>query len=243
MLKKIVLGIVAVLVLAVAGTLGWMSIPFAYQQEETAAALRSDDKVHVIQDEFISFTPAQSTPDKGIVFYPGGKTSAATFAPLMRRFAEQGYLAVIVPMPFNTAFLGISKADQVVAAFPAVQHWVIAGHSLGGVAASEYVKNADLSRFKGLLLLASYPASDISQLAIAVKSISGSKDSQSTPQKINDNKPKLPSATDYVVLENANHWQFGSFAAEHTTEQGLISASEQAEQVFRQSLAFLQGIL
>jgi len=243
MLKKIMLSIVAVLVLAVAGTLGWMSVPFAYQHEATASALVSTEQVQVIQDEFISFAPVHSTPDKGILFYPGGKTSAATFAPLMRRFAEQGYLAVIVPMPFNTAFLGISKADQVVAAFPAVQHWVIAGHSLGGVAAVEYVKSADLSRFKGLLLLASYPASDISQLAIAVKSISGSQDSQSTPQKINDNKPKLPSATDYVVIDNANHWQFGSFAAEHSTEQGLISATDQAEQVFRQSLTFLQMVL
>lgn len=242
MLKKIVPGIAAVLVLAVAGTLGWMSIPFAYQQDETAAALVSTDQVQVTQGDFISFAPAHSTPDKGIVFYPGGKTKAETFAPLLRRFAEQGYLAVIVPMPFNTAFLGISKADEVVAAFPSVQQWVIAGHSLGGVAASEYVKTADLSRFKGLLLLASYPASDISQLGIAVKSISGSKDLQSTPEKINANKTKLPVNTNYVVIENANHWQFGSFAAEDEQQQGLLSPSEQAEQVFAQSLAFLQSL-
>ncbi|WP_337879442.1 alpha/beta hydrolase [Rheinheimera sp.] len=242
MLKKIVLGIVALLVLTIAGTLGWMSIPFAYQHEATAAALVSTDQVRVTQGDFISFEPAHSVPGKGILFYPGGKTSPETFAPLMRRFAGQGYLAVIVPMPFNTAFLGIGKADEVIAAYPAIRHWVIAGHSLGGVAAAEYVKTADPSRVEGLLLLASYPGSDISQLGIAVKSISGSKDSQSTPQKINDNKAKLPAATEYVVIENANHWQFGSFAAELSTEQGLISPAGQAEQVFNQSLAFLQRL-
>ncbi|MDF3125303.1 alpha/beta hydrolase [Rheinheimera sp. 1928-s] len=242
MLKKIVLAIVALLVVVVTGTLAWMSIPFAYHKDETATALISSDQVRVSQGDFISFQPVQTAPVKGILFYPGGKTSAETFAPLMRRFAEQGYLAVIVPMPFNTAFLGIDKADDVVAAYPAIQQWVIAGHSLGGVAAVEYVKTADLSRFKGLLLLASYPASDISQLGIAVKSISASKDLQSTPQKINDNKAKLPVNTDYVVIENANHWQFGSFAAEDEQQQGLLSPSEQAEQVFARSLAFLQAI-
>ncbi|WP_339719562.1 alpha/beta hydrolase [uncultured Paraglaciecola sp.] len=151
-------------------------------------------------------------------------------------------ITVIVPMPLNTAFLGINKADNVLAAFPQIKQWVIAGHSLGGVGAAEYIKGADLTKMKGLLLLASYPASDISALDVAVMSISGSKDLQSTPEKIALNKPKLPTNTQYVVIENANHWQFGSFAPENTLQHGLISPEAQAELAFKKSLEFLSAL-
>ncbi|KXI30428.1 alpha/beta hydrolase [Paraglaciecola hydrolytica] len=242
MLKKVLLGFVALIVLVVGATAVWMSIPFSYNQQQTSDALISSATVTVSQGDFLVFSPAQNIPQSGIIFYPGGKTSAATFAPFMRRFAEQDYLAVIAPMPLKTAFLGINKADDVMAAYPAVKQWVIAGHSLGGVGATEYIKGADLTKVKGLLLLASYPASDISGLNVAVMSISGAKDLQSTPAKISANAPKLPATTEYVVIENANHWQFGSYSADNTKQQGLLSPDVQAEQVFSHSLGFLQGL-
>ena len=51
-----------------------------------------------------------------------------------------GYLVVITPMPFNLAVLGIGEADGVIAAHPEVTTWAMAGHSLGGSMAAQYVE-------------------------------------------------------------------------------------------------------
>ena len=242
MLKKIAFSVLGILVLLFGGTAIWMSVPFAYDQAAIDAAMQDSANVAVSSDDFVVFSPKDTQATTGLIFYPGGKTTAETFAPYMHSVAEAGYLAVVAPMPLKTAFLGIDKANEVMAAYPQIQRWVIAGHSLGGVGAAEYVKSADLSKLRGLLLLASYPASDISQLDIAVMSISGSKDLQSTPAKIDANKAKLPASTEYVVIDGANHWQFGAYAASKTQQSDLISPEQQATEILTNTLQFLAKI-
>lgn len=237
MIKKILLTLLAVIILSIVGVSIWMSIPFAYQQQVTSASLQSNELVTVKQDEFIEFTPTVET-SVGLIFYPGGKTSAETFAPLMQEFAKQGVYCAITPMPLKTAFLGINKADDVIAANPNIKHWYIAGHSLGGVAAAEYIK-VNANKLDGLLLWASYPGSDISAVDLPVLSLSAGKDLQSTPAKIEQYKPLLNANTNYVVINNANHWQFGHYLDELNQQQGLLTRDEQQQQVLEQSLLFM----
>ncbi|TRX55032.1 alpha/beta hydrolase [Thalassomonas sp. M1454] len=239
MIKKILLTLVGVIIFSIVGVSIWMSIPFAYQQETTTASLQSNNLVTVKQGKFIEFIPAADT-SIGLIFYPGGKTSAETFAPLMQEFAKQGVYSAITPMPLKTAFLGINKADDVIAANPRIKHWYIAGHSLGGVAAAEYIK-ANANKLAGMLLWASYPGSDISAVNLPVLSIYADKDLQSTPAKIAQYKTLLATTTDYVVISNGNHWQFGHYLDELNQQQGLITRDEQQQQVLEQSLLFINN--
>lgn len=236
-----VFGAFSALLLLFAGVAGWMSIPFAYQQNITTAALQSDAAIRVDTSPWLSFTPTDIVVSEGIMLYPGGKTAPATFAPVMRQLATQGMLTVIVPMPFNTAFLGIDKAETVMAAYPEISKWHLIGHSLGGVAAAEFAKKQP-QRLSSLIFWASYPASDLSQLTLPALSIAAAQDSQSTPAKIARNKPKYPANTLFIEMAAANHWQYGYFADSHNTEPDLRSRQSQLAELLAHTLAFIRPV-
>jgi len=48
---------------------------------------------------------------------------------MMRAIAEGGYLAVVPEMPFNIAAFRPNTADEIIAEYPDINHWVIGGHS------------------------------------------------------------------------------------------------------------------
>ncbi|MEE2003082.1 alpha/beta hydrolase [Alkalimonas sp. MEB108] len=238
-MKKIIASVLLLLCLLIAGVLAWMSVPFAYQKELTAAALHSDSEVQVQTSPWLSFTPAKGPISDGIVFYPGGKTAPATFAPVMRQLAAEGHLVVIVPMPFNTAFLGIDKANAVMAAYPDIERWHLIGHSLGGVAAAEYAKKQP-ERLASLIFWASYPASDLQAFSLPTLSVAGTLDSQTTPEKIAANAEKFPARTQFIEMPAANHWQYGYFADSRNTEANLRSRQSQIDELLAHSLAFIR---
>lgn len=112
---------------------------------------------------------------KGLILYPGAKVEIESYAPLARKIAESGYEVVIVKMPLNLAILGTNKAQKVMDSYNNIEHWVIGGHSLGGVAASNFARDNKL--IEGVVFLASYPMGDeLKELGKKVISIWGSKD-------------------------------------------------------------------
>jgi pimeloyl-ACP methyl ester carboxylesterase len=239
MIKKLILAFIALVALLFAGVAVWMSVPFSYQKDLTAAALQSDQTISVALSPWLSFRPTSTEPSEGIIFYPGGKTAPDTFAPVMRALAKEGYLAVIVPMPLNTAFLGIDQAAEVMAANPQIKGWHLVGHSLGGVAAAEFAKtHAD--RLASLIFWASYPASDLHSLPIATVSIAAALDAESTPEKIALNKPKYPAATLFIEMPAANHWQYGYFADSLNTESNLRDRQSQIDELLQHTLTFIR---
>lgn len=90
--------------------------------------------------------------------YPEHKVEIESYAPLARKIAESGYEVVIVKMPLNLAILGTNKAQKVMDSYNNIEHWVIGGHSLGGVAASNFARDNKL--IEGVVFLASYPMGD-----------------------------------------------------------------------------------
>ena len=128
----IVAGILAVVVIAFAIYVGDY-----YHADGTAmAALTSGSTVQVstLSDGDVVFSPED--PEAGIVFYPGGKVQAEAYAPLLRDLAEEGFLCVLVPMPFNLAVFDVNGADGSQAQFPDIDEWILMGHSLGGAMAA-----------------------------------------------------------------------------------------------------------
>ena len=210
-LRWVLIGILCVLLIAIAGGAWWLR-PFP-ASAQAMDALRSGNGVTVTTtNDDIIFMPQQQ-PIEGIIFYPGARVDPDAYARYMHTFAEHGYAAFIVKMPLNIALLGENLASNVIAANPSIKLWVIGGHSLGGVSACSFALHNPI--IKGLLLYASYPNEDLSkQTRLHITSISGTNDGLATPAKIDAAKPLLPKTTNYVVVQGGVHAFFGDYGVQ-----------------------------
>ena len=228
--------------LLVVGFVVWAETPLG-PMPEALAALESDELVRVEQGEWYVFRPVEGTQDTGLIIYPGGRVDPRSYAPQARALAEEGYLAIIVPMPLNLAVFGSERAQDVIAAYPEIQHWVIGGHSLGGAMAARFAFQHP-GAVQGLDLWAAYPASsdDLSGYDLQVVSMIGSLDGLGTAQGIEETKHLLPPGTNFITIEGGNHSQFGWYGDQPGDAQATISREEQQEQVLQATLKLLAGL-
>jgi dienelactone hydrolase len=221
----------ALLILAGVTFFLWASAA-ATPMPEALAALESDASVQVETDPWLVFQPAGAEPTVGLILYPGGRVDPRGYAPTARALAEEGYLAVIVPMPLNLAVLAPGRAAEVMAAFPGIERWAVGGHSLGGAMAANFAHDhADAVR--GLVLWAAYPAGgdDLSGSGLAASSISGTLDGLATPDQIEASRPLLPPDTRWIAIEGGNHAQFGWYGPQSGDNEATISREEQQAQI------------
>ena len=231
--------VIALLVGALVFTV-WAYTPLG-PMPETQAALTSDATVTVEVSPWLTFSPAGAQPSAGFVFYPGGRVDPASYAPAARALAEKGYLAVIVPMPFNLAVFGANRADDVLAAHPEIARWALGGHSLGGSMAAAYAGNHS-DRVGGLVLWASYPAgsNDLSAKALAVDSIYGTLDGVAKPDEVLAAGPLLPAATRWIPIDGGNHAQFGWYGEQPGDNPAAISREGQQAQAVAATAQLLE---
>lgn len=231
-----------VLVIIVAGFLIWAETP-AQPMPEALIAMQPDSQVRIDSDGWIAFQPESEAPTQGLIIYPGGRVDARAYAPLARGLAEQGYLAVIVPMPLNLAVFSPAKAADVIAAYPEIDSWVIAGHSLGGAMGANFAAG-NPQAVQGLALLAAYPASnaDLSNQDLKVASIFGTRDGLTTAEKIDASRALLPPDTLWVEIEGGNHAQFGWYGDQAGDNAATISRQEQQQQVIAALINLLEGM-
>lgn len=192
-------------------------------------ALQSTDTVSVLNLDDDAYVFAPQHPDTGLIFYPGGKVEYTAYAPLMQQLAEQNILCILVKVPLNLAFFDMDVADDFVGLYPEIEHWYVGGHSLGGVAAANYVQEHD-DLYDGILLAASYSNVDLSDLSLRAFSIYGDCDGVLNMEQLENNSTMLPDDTEYVVVDGGNHAQFGSYGPQEKDNPARISAKSQMQQ-------------
>jgi hypothetical protein len=241
-LRYILLGIIVVLVLAIAGFLIWAYTPLG-PMPEASAAMQSNNQVEVSEEGWLVFQPVDSQPDTGLIIYPGGRVDPRSYAPIASAIAQQGYLVVIVPMPLNLAVFGAGSAQEVIDAYPEIEHWAIGGHSLGGAMAARFAYQ-NPGAVDGLALWAAYPASsdDLSSQPIKVLSIIGSQDGLGTKDGVEATRGLLPEDTQFIVIDGGNHAQMGWYGEQPGDAEAAISRPEQQEQVLQATLALLSKL-
>ena len=190
--RTVVLGIVAVVVVALVAGLAWFFSPQPLLPEATAALASSPGATYSEESTGLTYTPTAGPASTGLILYPGAKVPAAGYAPTARAIAERGYLVVVVPMPLNFAIFDIGAADGVIAAHPEIARWAIGGHSLGGAMAAQYAAD-HAAAIAGLALCGAYSAADLSASGLTASSVYGSLDAAAP--KIEDRHPG-PSARD-----------------------------------------------
>lgn len=209
---------------------------------EAETALVSDEAVAVELEPWITLTPSEPA-QTGFILYPGARVDPAAYAPSARAIADQGYLTVIVPMPFGIAALGADKATEVMEAFPEVERWVVGGHSIGGAMAMQYTDdNVDL--VDGVALWGAYPSpdDDISTEPVMGLSVYASEDGLSTVEEIEDTAQYLPQGSEFVLIEGGNHTNFGLYETQDGDGEATITAAEQQSQTVAATLELLDAV-
>lgn len=169
----------------------------------------------------------------GVVVYPGARVDAEAYAPLASALSGRtGATVAVVRVPLDFALLDGDAAVGVITAHPEVERWVVAGHSLGGVAAAGYA-DENVGEAAGLLLWASYPAggADLSGGGLAVASIRGSRDGVLDRRSLAEAKARLPADTEYVEVEGMNHAQFGSYGAQDGDGKAAITNERATQEI------------
>lgn len=206
--------------------------------EHALGCLRTDSKVVIKEDKDIVFEPVGNPAKTGVILYPGGRCDARAYAPILKPLAEAGYLVVLPNMPLRMAVIDANRAAKIMATFPAIERWIIGGHSMGGAMAAAFAHN-NPGTVAGLFFMGSYAASmhAIPDSDLPVLMISGSRDFITRAAELEAQPERLPAHTKYVSIEGGDHYQFGSFNNGVVTAE--ISRDEQQHQTVASLLSFL----
>ena len=237
-----VAGSVAVLVWLVA--LAWVR-PFG-PQEAARAAMASDDAVTVTEYATrIVLTPTAPGAGPALFFQPGARVDARAYVATLRPIAEAGTTVVVAKQPLGIAFLALGAFDDARSAVTSAT-WVVGGHSLGGTVASMTADSHDAdptAPVAGLLLWASYPASDVSDtLEAAVLSVSGSEDGLATPADIDASRPLLPADAQFVVIDGASHASFADYGPQPGDGVATLDGATARARIAAASEEFIAGL-
>jgi pimeloyl-ACP methyl ester carboxylesterase len=180
------------------------------------------------------------------IVFPGGMIDPRAYAPLLAAAAERGTAGVLIRFPRRGAFGGadanIARAlseNAMNAADPAREmQWLIAGHSLGGAVAAAYARDTK-DRIAGLLLIATTHPRDFSLASVSfpVVRILGSLDRIASPER--SRADLLPPSATHIVLEGANHSQFGWYGFQPLDRFAVMPRDAQQRRLIEETLAFL----
>lgn len=236
------LGIVAaVLSVAWIALMVWLR-PFS-AVAPALAAMDSDAKVTVTESATqVIMTPTGKVSATGVFFQPGAKVEARAYAAVLRPLAEAGHLVVIPKQPLGIAFLALGAFGSAQAAHPEVSDWIVGGHSLGGTVAAIEAEQHDqdpTGPARGLLLYASYPASDMRQsLSAQVLSIYGTRDGLATPADIEASRANLPASAEFTPIDGGIHSYFGDYGPQPGDGVPTISHDEARTEISAASVEF-----
>ncbi|MGI9308136.1 MAG: alpha/beta hydrolase [Gammaproteobacteria bacterium] len=202
----------------------------AVPDEDALAALAANPALSIQFDDWLLIQPAGSTPDIGVILYPGAYCDIRGYAPVLTEIAAAGYKVVGVKMPFNFSIFGPNKADDVIAAFPDIKRWIIVGHSMGGAMAGRYAfLNED--KLDGVIFWDSYPpeSNSLADSKLPLTHIHRARLNGEMPNKFQVMQHVYPKDAVWVPIPGGIHMYFGSFVGGPYEEEWEPEISREAQ--------------
>ena len=222
----IVAGVVVLLLVLCAGTFFWYVSDY-YPAEDVALEVMSQDSEITMQDNLTILAPSVPS-DTAIIFYPGAKVETEAYLPLLNQIRQTGITCILVDMPFHMAIFDSDAAEDVMTQFPEIEHWYLAGHSMGGAMASKFAAE-HRDEVDGLILMGAYIYGDYPD-----------EDTLTIYGSLNQSVEDHIDYTENIVeIEGGNHAQFGNYGLQKGDPPAEISAEEQQKQTVEAIEAFL----
>lgn len=164
-----------------------------------------------------------------IIFYQGALVEEEAYSQLARDLADKGDNTYILKTPLNLPVLSPHKAKTIINQNHLTNVY-LAGHSLGGVVASQ---NAKVAPVRGLILLASYPSrkSDLSHKKLRVLSITASNDHILNWEKYEEAKKRLLNSSTFRTIVGGNHSRFGNYGHQKGDGKATLSHKSSEKQL------------
>lgn len=204
------------------------SIPLPVDESRLREAQNNDRFSLIERDTAFVLEPSEPT-GRGLLFVPGARVSAESYAWNLSPLAEEGITVVIAKPHLGFAILDARRPDAFTQGMSGVKHWAVGGHSLGGVKACSWVADRP-DTFEALYLAGSYCNSDASTYTGKVLNIRGSQDGLTEATDIKETAHLLPVSTEFVTVEGMNHAQFGAYGLQKGDMPATISDVQAREQ-------------
>jgi len=234
---RFLIGLVLLLGVLFAGFSMWALTPPEYGVMAQKALKEEIEYTVEERPDYLDFNPMTQT-EKGVIFYPGGRVSPYSYAPLAGFLAESGYRVIILKVPFNMAIFSPAKAEKVMKDYPELDIIALAGHSLGGATASIYWET---STIPGLCLLSAYPTEKLNR-SEPVLALYGSKDGLLSIEDRQSINQRLPKSSIIQIIEGGNHAQMGDYGSQKGDMEADISLMDQQNQVMKSMLSYLEKL-
>lgn len=219
-------GIVLLVLAILTGAFFWYVSDY-YRAEDVALEVMAQESGISVQDNLTVLSPSYPT-DTAVIFYPGAKVEAEAYLPLLDQIRQTGVTCVLVHMPFHMAIFDADAAEDVIVQFPEIQHWYIAGHSMGGAMASKFAADHP-DQVDGLILMGAYIYGDYPD-----------EDTLTIYGSLNQSVEDHIDYTENIVeIEGGNHAQFGNYGPQKGDLPATITAEEQQRQTTEAIEAFL----
>ncbi|MBS4969359.1 MAG: alpha/beta fold hydrolase [Lachnospiraceae bacterium] len=199
-----------------------------YRAEDVALEVLAQDNSITVQDNLTILSPSYPT-DTAIIFYPGAKVEAEAYLPLLDQIRQTGVTCILVHMPFHMAIFDADAAEDVISEFSDIEHWYIAGHSMGGAMASQFASNHP-DQVEGLVLMGAYIYGDYP--LENTLTVYGTLDGLAAED--------IDYTTNTVPIEGGNHAQFGNYGPQKGDLPATISTEEQQAQTVTAIEAFIE---
>lgn len=198
-----------------------------YRAQDVAVTVMAQDDGITVQDN-LTILSASVPTDTAVIFYPGAKVEAIAYLPLLDQLRRTGLTCILVDMPFRMAIFDANAAGDVMEQFPDVEHWYVAGHSMGGAMASQFAAEHP-DDVDGLILLGAYLYGDYPP-----------EDTLTVYGSLNQSvEDKLDYTENVVEIQGGNHAQFGNYGPQKGDPPASISAQEQQAQTVAAIKAFI----
>ncbi len=226
--KWIILAVVAVIVILV-GAFYIYTLDYYRATDDVHQLINSEKQRIEVNDKITVVKPEEETDREiGLIFYPGGKVEAIAYLPLLYQLSQKGITCFLTEMPFNLAVFKVDAAERVFKQYPQINTWFIAGHSLGGAMASNYMKR-NYNKVEGMILLGAYPINDADVPTLAIY---GSEDVMLDLTKLEDTENKFK-------ISGGNHAYSGNYGEQNGDGQATISREEQQAITVEKMMAFI----
>lgn len=193
--------------------------------------------------ESIIFHPLNDLQETSILLYQGGLVEEKSYSTIAAKLAAEGYPVYLVKHTLNLAVTDKNKATTIIAD-EKIENYVIGGHSLGGVMASQFASESSNKQLKGVFLLASYTdeKNRLDNLPISVVSIIGSNDGLIDKEAYQNGKDYLPDSTLFHTIKGGNHAGFGDYGNQDGDKPASILPEEQQEKTVQLLTEWLRSI-